>query len=446
MTKQHAVPDLHTTHTSHALRKESGELDATTMLKEDVPGIVNARRTSAPPHGVTASSILQLQRVCGNKATQDILRKSINQPAIALARDKPIQRYTREDAIVAKQFGEYRISDDMKLAVWQDTKSGSQQLLAEPGMAATANQDLHASNSAITLEEKDPKELTKVDDKGGNDKGTILQFVSVIPKNITNNTKGIKQPGMQTGGMQTWADCGKTARDIMGAGQGTGGGDTQAMYNKPPQGEVGTTALNNPGHMKREIINKWLPAMEILQGYDVLNKAQLQRWLLERKKSQLQVELAMRTNSPTLSYWYMEREKFDSLITEEIMNAYNKLTSDNKESMDQATGINRWAAPNVGEGYTISTGGPAKPGHETTTWNFHWAGVVMKSGGDTVTLENVAVGNSMIQNTDWKYQMYGSAQAAKNDSTKKGQTFHEQHRDVHQWSGETPTTMKVKKR
>lgn len=54
------------------------------------------------------------------------------------------------------------------------------------------------------------------------------------------------------------------------------------------------------------------------------------------------------------------------------------------------------------------------------TWNFHWAGVVMKDGTDNITLENYADGKGYDSvNTDWNFQMYGTV--------KKGQTFHEQH-------------------
>jgi hypothetical protein len=69
------------------------------------------------------------------------------------------------------------------------------------------------------------------------------------------------------------------------------------------------------------------------------------------------------------------------------------------------------------------------------TWNFHWAGVVMKAGADNITLENYAImfpktGDPVKDkenrqraydwtNTDWVFQMYGTV--------KEGQTFHEQH-------------------
>ena len=100
-----------------------------------------------------------------------------------------------------------------------------------------------------------------------------------------------------------------------------------------------------------------------------------------------------------------------------IFEFYNtKLTDAEREDFDKTVGINRWASPEVGEGYTISSGGASEPGKRT--WNFHWAGVVMKGGDDTVTLENYAVGDASVQNQEWVYQMYGSAKD-------KGQTFHE---------------------
>jgi hypothetical protein len=81
----------------------------------------------------------------------------------------------------------------------------------------------------------------------------------------------------------------------------------------------------------------------------------------------------------------------------------------------------------------MSSGGASFPGK--TTWNFHWAGVVMRSGGDVVTLENFAVGDPDAKNTDWNYQMYGPP-------SRTGQTFHEQHK-ASQQHGMQPTTMRV---
>ena len=89
------------------------------------------------------------------------------------------------------------------------------------------------------------------------------------------------------------------------------------------------------------------------------------------------------------------------------------------------------------------------PGYTETgfTWNFHWAGVIMKDGRDNLTLEGYAVmapdeeinalklkykGKKLEKkldelsnkyaswiNRDWVCQIYGTQ--------KKTQTFHEQH-------------------
>lgn len=43
-------------------------------------------------------------------------------------------------------------------------------------------------------------------------------------------------------------------------------------------------------------------------------------------------------------------------------------------------------------------------------------------------------------NDEWIFQMYGSAAAAQRDTSKRGQTFHEEHRSSN-LHGQTPTTM-----
>ena len=123
------------------------------------------------------------------------------------------------------------------------------------------------------------------------------------------------------------------------------------------------------------------------------------------------------------------------------MGVYNKLPPKTREYLDRRTGINRWANPEVGQAYTISTGGSPVPGRDEP-WNFHWAGVVMKSDDsrDNVTLENYSVSNYEVQNDRWIFQMYGSAQSAEEDSRKRGQTFHEEHRNMGT-HGQNPTTM-----
>ena len=111
------------------------------------------------------------------------------------------------------------------------------------------------------------------------------------------------------------------------------------------------------------------------------------------------------------------------------------------------------ADPEIGEAFHMSSGGDAHPGlvkHNQElraaqaqgdrldedpmgTWNFHWAGVVMKSAGDTMTLENYSVSKYHVENKKWAFQLYGVG--------KKGQSFHDEHKDKHMQHGDAPTTM-----
>ena len=95
----------------------------------------------------------------------------------------------------------------------------------------------------------------------------------------------------------------------------------------------------------------------------------------------------------------------------------------------------------MGQAYTISSGGLPVPGVEDT-WNFHWAGVGMKSddGRDNVTLENYSVNIPDAQNNRWTFQMYDSARSARENPAKRGQTFHEEHSGMGT-HGQNPTTM-----
>jgi hypothetical protein len=67
------------------------------------------------------------------------------------------------------------------------------------------------------------------------------------------------------------------------------------------------------------------------------------------------------------------------------------------------------------------------PGEDT--WNYHWAGVIMKDGSDNITLEAYAVTKAYAASKgvsqydfidrDWNFAMYGTRD--------KAQTFHREH-------------------
>lgn len=121
----------------------------------------------------------------------------------------------------------------------------------------------------------------------------------------------------------------------------------------------------------------------------------------------------------------------------EAKRMYWLLGPEGRLAFDNETGINFAADPEIGGAYTMATGYdlPGFAGAGARTWNFHWAGVVMKDGRNNVTLENYAVSygtsddpaeNQRLQqkaydevNRGWVYQMYGMA--------KTSQTFRGQH-------------------
>jgi len=101
-----------------------------------------------------------------------------------------------------------------------------------------------------------------------------------------------------------------------------------------------------------------------------------------------------------------------------LYDKYSKLSAAKKDTFDKKYKINKYAAPQVGQGQTISSefdmpGFATVPG--VSTWNFHYAATVLKSGADHVTLESAAGWGA----TDWIFYMYGPA--------KKAQSFHEEH-------------------
>ena len=96
--------------------------------------------------------------------------------------------------------------------------------------------------------------------------------------------------------------------------------------------------------------------------------------------------------------------------------AYDAMDPAARDAFDAAHGLNRYAAPNVGESF-MSVRNDALT---TAGFNFHWGGVIMVSGGDRVTFENFARPGTGYgtQNLLWYFDMYGPP-------TKAGQTWHD---------------------
>ncbi len=329
-----------------------------------------------------------------------------------------------------------RLSDDGKMAVGQDSKYGSHQLWTESSMIPAASATLKAAESVIRLEPDGHTIRGPAPDGSG-----TKSLTKVAPKNVATGTEG--------DAMTIWADCGRAGGDVMGAGKGTGGGDRTAEYNDKKGAQQHTQTRGGPNRMKWEIMNEHFDHLFTPADKSQLNRmntiysqavqdviaAMSARTAAEAAGDAKGVENAKKTEETGrqrmgAAEYYMEQV---------YMKYYDAMSAKEKDDFDKKVEINRYAQPEVGQAYTISTGGKAKAGQEDSTWNYHWGGVVMRSGGDSVVLENYAVGIPDAKNSDWEYQMYGPP-------SKKGQTFHEQHRDDHAQHGESPTTLVAEER
>ena len=99
----------------------------------------------------------------------------------------------------------------------------------------------------------------------------------------------------------------------------------------------------------------------------------------------------------------------------DALTAYQAMTPTAREAFDRQHGLNRHAAPSIGEAFSTEA---------ANGFNFHWGGVVMQSGHDRVTLENFYKGGTYdSQDTQWYFQTYGPP-------SKAGQTWHDQWQDA----------------
>jgi hypothetical protein len=114
------------------------------------------------------------------------------------------------------------------------------------------------------------------------------------------------------------------------------------------------------------------------------------------------------------------RRKITGQTTSQGRQAWQQLSASERKSAAKKYGINQYAKPKAGEAIGIFSAGT-----QGNTGMGHWAGVLARSGGDYVTLENYAVnpgttfqGGANV-NPNWYVRMFGS---------KTGQSFYEFHK------------------
>ena len=314
---------------------------------------------------------------------------------------------------------DFRTSDDGQIAVHQKNSVGGQTAYATPALIKDASAKLKAATSVIKLE---PGKLsTKLDDLSGKKH----DVVDVVPINTQNKTKDMD--------MELWADCGRSAATVSGMDTGTGQGNANpnTKYNKDGQTKtVGGTDWMEIKKVKMfvDFFNKKSSLSGLKLDIATINQ-KLTNYNTIKQKWQVEADATQKNN------YAQQMAQLASEMDDLSRAEYEKLSPDAKDDFDKKAGINMYADPNIGEAFHISTGGkdhPDKPA-DVGTWNFHWAGVIMKSGSDTMTLENYSVGDYTKENKDWVFQMYGVG--------KKGQSFHEEHKDVHKQHGDAPTSL-----
>lgn len=351
----------------------------------------------SPGRGLDPATALALQRTAGNRATV-----------------RALQRYAEK-----KYTNTWRQADDMSVA----TRKGypNHELWAKPGKVANSNAALQAVKSDIEL-----VETSKEDTFWNEDKSVTVKLRRVEAKNKVNGTQG--------DGMLLYADCGRSASVVVGSLK------RQAVFK---DGGARAVAPGGPDEMKAGIMKNWLPRERMRKLMVEANKAdadQIQDALT--KGAQREAELgpiAQRWRNATSDAMKeaigAEYSAKLSEMAEAYLAYYNSRPEAERQKIDKDLGINWYARPTVGQGYTTSSGGAAVPG-AASTWNFHWSGVVMQSDDtrDNVVIENYSVSDWDKENTDWTFEMYGTRWSS--------QTFHAQHQATGQ-HGQTPTTMVI---
>lgn len=299
---------------------------------------------------------------------------------------------------------------------------------AKAGKADGANLKLAAVGSGVELEEvADDSYDNVIPLKSG--KRVVLK--RVVPRNLQNDTAGDD--------MLLYADCGRSASVIVG------GGDRRAMYAlKADAAPTDHIDDNNPSLMKIGIMRNWLKD-QIASAGEGVDASKLQAALsagdsLDVELAILNAEKKTWTKATTKSVrdaWSVKYRRKLKQVAEAYFTYYNGLAQKDRDEVARGLEIDEYARPDVGQGFTTSSGGANIKGK--STWNFHWGGVVLTSDDnrDRVVLENYSVSKYDEENTNWTFDMYGTKT--------REQTFHGRHKATGQ-HGETPTTMVIEKR
>lgn len=339
-----------------------------------------------------------------------------------------------------------RVSDDGRLAVLEERTAGSHMLWADRALLKPAARALIDAGSPITL-------LPGSDTIQGVVPGTgapiTLTRIEVEHDDLGTKDDAIEMPD----------DCGRCAHEVSGAKD-----QSLVARTHGKTGEQLTTATNPP-EMKHEILlpelrskrfglawiaKRWKNEPELINESE-LKECQQRVEMIRRHEREViqacQERLHRGEPQATVNKW--RQKEIDKLteslkraikkIDDLVVAAYQQLTPEKRAEIEQRLGINEFADPEIAEAFTVVTGGDKHP-EGAFSYNFHWAAVIMKSGGDAVTMENSAEQNT-ARNTNWIFKMYGVPTEGGAVPPKPEQSFHEQQRDISRAHGKYPTTL-----
>ena len=299
-----------------------------------------------------------------------------------------IQRYTDGQKVE----GQYaRISDGGNVVVLGQSNY-SQDLYATDGLISSANTQLAASGDKGSY-----LRLIKSGETIEHGGKTLHRAAPVFKGQGDGKNAGLEKANKgkdEDDKLSLWADCGRSSRTVMGS---HGDQAPHGAYKDATGKEQDTSAAYNPAGYSDEIYLATMPGFLADPAHaDFLKDG------VHYSGDRTNVIEPTSADQARAQYW--------------------ELGDKGRRIFDKFAGINTGANPEVGGGYTMNTeyNMPGFKEQGDMTWNFHWAGCVMKDGTDNITLENYADGKGYESvNTDWNFQMYGTV--------KKGQTFHEQH-------------------
>lgn len=216
--------------------------------------------------------------------------------------------------------------------------------------------------------------------------------------------------------LSLWADCRRASEAVTGASSGMAFNDRLVKVN-------GSLLEGYTGGIKRptDVKNDNTTARLSFQVYAM----QIGPFLTKEGLAALQTstfkelfpELKTVTTKVVAQKWldkFISEAPTDISVAERL---YASLKDTSKDAFHKHTGTNEYANPEIGDAYGAVTE-YGIPGFKESgdDWAFHWGGVVMKDGGDNVTLENLSVSKETVRNKSWYFAMYGT--------TDPSQSFH----------------------